>query len=84
LRARAIETQCWIAASATWGTNIEAGHARATFGHSIICDPWGHIVSSVSDGTGWATSHIDRKLTAQIRARMPVLSHRAAWETSST
>jgi deaminated glutathione amidase len=84
LRARAIETQCWIAASATWGAHTEAGHSRATFGHSLICDPWGHIVSSVSDGTGWATNYIDRRLTAQIRARMPILSHRAAWETPAT
>jgi deaminated glutathione amidase len=80
LRARAIETQCWIAAAATSGVHTEAGEPRATFGHSLICDPWGHIVDSTSDGSGWATAPIDRDLTARVRARMPVLAHRAPWE----
>jgi nitrilase len=80
LRARAIETQCWIAAAATSGVHTEAGELRGTFGHSLICDPWGYIVDSISDGFGWATAHIDRDLTARVRARMPVLAHRAPWE----
>jgi predicted amidohydrolase len=83
LRARAIETQCWIAAAATSGLHTEAGERRATFGHSLICDPWGHIVDSVADGSGWATVPIDCDLTALVRARMPVLTQRAPWEIPS-
>jgi nitrilase len=77
LRARAIETQCWVAAPATWGRHTDArGEPRFTFGHSLICDPWGHIVAQVSDGAGWATARLNPALTARVRRDMPVLDHR--------
>ena len=77
IRARAIETQCWIAAPATWGRHLDGGgDARFTYGHSLICDPWGHVVAKVSDGIGWATARIDPALTARVRRDMPVLEHR--------
>ena len=77
IRGRAIETQCWFAAPATWGKHLEGkGEARFTYGHSLICDPWGHVVAQVSDGIGWATARIDPKVTARVRRDMPVLEHR--------
>jgi nitrilase len=78
IRARAIETQCWIAAPATWGGHLEGARQekRFTYGHSLVCDPWGHVVVKVSDGTGWATARIDRVLTERVRRDMPVLEHR--------
>jgi deaminated glutathione amidase len=78
LRARAIETQCWIAAAATWGRHVAGTRSepRFTYGHSMVCDPWGHVVAQVSDGTGWATARIDAELTARVRRDMPVLEHR--------
>lgn len=80
LRARAIETQCWIAAAATTGRHTEIGRAgameRLTYGHSLICDPWGHVVARASDGPGWASARLDSSLTARIRRDMPVLEHR--------
>ncbi len=77
IRARAIETQCWVAAPATWGKHLEGkGEARFTYGHSMIADPWGHTVAKVSDGTGWATARLDPKVTARVRRDMPVLEHR--------
>ncbi len=77
IRARAIETQCWFAAAATWGRHFDRGtEARWTFGHSLVCDPWGQVVASVSDGTGWTTARIDPALTARVRRDMPVLEHR--------
>lgn len=78
IRARAIETQCWLAAPATWGRHVEGARQdpRFTFGHSLICDPWGHVVAQVSDGTGWATARIDPALTERVRRDMPVLDHR--------
>jgi nitrilase len=77
IRARAIETQCWFAAPATWGKHLEGkGEPRFTYGHSMIADPWGHTVAKVSDGTGWATARIDPKVTARVRRDMPVLEHR--------
>jgi predicted amidohydrolase len=81
LRARAIETQCWFAAPGTWGSNLDRdGHVRFTYGHSLICDPWGNIVAKASDGIGWSTTHMDRSLTARIRKDMPVLAHRSPEE----
>jgi deaminated glutathione amidase len=77
LRARAIETQCWIAAPATWGTHLDAaGKPRVTYGHSLVCDPWGHVVAKVSDGIGWTTARVDQAVTARVRQDMPVLDHR--------
>jgi nitrilase len=77
IRARAIETQCWFAAPATCGKHLDAaGEARFTYGHSLLCDPWGHVVAKVSDGIGWATARIDQALTARVRRDMPILEHR--------
>jgi nitrilase len=76
IRARAIETQCWFAAPATWGQHMEKAGPRHTYGHSLVADPWGHVVAKVSDGTGFATARIDPARTAKVRADMPVLDHR--------
>lgn len=78
LRARAIETQCWIIAAASYGSYEERGATRQVYGHSLIVDPWGHVVAKCSDGVGWATARIDPKLTERVRRDMPVLEHRAA------
>jgi nitrilase len=77
IRARAIETQCWFAAPATFGKHLDAaGEPRFTYGHSLLCDPWGQVVAKVSDGIGWATARIDQKLTERVRRDMPILDHR--------
>ena len=77
IRARAIETQCWMVAPATWGVHRDAKNdVRLTYGRSIIVDPWGTVTAQVSDGIGWATARIDRDLTQRTRANMPVLEHR--------
>jgi len=77
IRGRAIETQCWFAAPATWGKHLEGkGEPRFTYGHSMVVNPWGHVVARVSDGIGWSTARIDQELTARVRRDMPVLDHR--------
>jgi len=78
LRARAIESQCWILAAASWGQYEERGAQRSVYGHSLVADPWGHVVAKVSDGVGWATARIDPAVTARVRRDMPVLEHRDA------
>jgi len=76
LRARAIETQCWLVAAATWGDHRDAqGGIRKTFGNSLVCDPWGQVVARASDGTGSVRARIDRSLTARVRQDLPVASH---------
>jgi nitrilase len=77
LRARAIETQCWFAAPACTGVYNEGNREpRFTYGHSLIADPWGHVVAKASDGPSWATASINQTLAARIRQNMPVLAHR--------
>ncbi len=76
LRARAIETQCWIVAAASWGSYEERGTTRQVYGHSLIADPWGHVVAKASDGIGWITARVDQAVTAKVRRDMPVLEHR--------
>jgi predicted amidohydrolase len=77
IRARAIETQCWMVAPATWGVHRDArNEVRLTYGRSIVVDPWGTVTAQVSDGIGWATARIDPDLTRRTRANMPVLEHR--------
>ena len=77
LRARAIETQCWIIAAATVGEHRDArGAARQTWGHSLIIDPWGNIAASLGDAPGVAASDIDPALVARVRAAMPIAQHR--------
>jgi nitrilase len=77
LRARAIETQTWLAAPACTGPHRGAkGDTRYTYGHSMIVDPWGHVVARASDGIGWATATIDKTQMARVRADMPLLEHR--------
>ncbi len=77
IRARAIETQTWLVAAATTGRHQDArGGTRLTYGHSMIVDPWGHVVARASDGVGFASARIDSALTERVRRDMPVLEHR--------
>jgi deaminated glutathione amidase len=77
VRARAIETQCWIIAAATTGQHADAaGKPRATWGHSLIVDPWGTVRASLGDAPGFATADIDLAQIARVRDAMPVLQHR--------
>ncbi|MEZ4227431.1 MAG: carbon-nitrogen hydrolase family protein [Polyangiaceae bacterium] len=73
LRARAIESQCWVLAAGQWGKHPKG---RLTYGHSMIIDPWGTIVSQCSDGVGHCTADLDAELTARVRASVPCLQHR--------
>jgi predicted amidohydrolase len=73
LRARAIESQCFVAAAAQWGRHPLG---RTTYGHALIADPWGTVISECSDGVGFALSSIDPRFIASVRASLPSLKHR--------
>jgi deaminated glutathione amidase len=73
LRARAIETGCYViaAAQAGWHEN-----GRATYGHSMIIDPWGKIVAELGgEGQGVLVADIDLKAVAEARGRVPALAN---------
>lgn len=82
LRARAIETQCYVAAAAQYGQH---NPKRGSYGHSIIVDPWGEVVAALGgDGEGIAVAEIDPARLAAVRAKMPVLDHAKAQEALYT
>lgn len=72
LRARAIETQCYVLAANQCGQHSETRHS---YGHSMIIDPWGEVVASVTDKPAVACIDIDLERVAQVRQRMPVAQH---------
>jgi predicted amidohydrolase len=73
LRARAIESQCYVLAPAQWGRHPGS---RLTYGKSLIADPWGDVIAQVSDGVGIARATIDPRRLADVRAQLPSLRHR--------
>ncbi|MDI9244921.1 carbon-nitrogen hydrolase family protein [Marinobacter sp. CHS3-4] len=73
IRARAIENQLWMVAPGQGGQNSER---RRTFGHSLICDPWGKIVSELEEGMGVVSAELDLDQVKTIRTQMPVWEHR--------
>ena len=72
LRARAIETGCWVFAPAQTGEH-EGG--RKTYGHSLAIDPWGAVVADAGVEAGTVMADVDPALVAEARRRMPSLTH---------
>ncbi len=73
LRARAIETGCYIFAPAQCG--IHPGNRR-TYGHSLIVSPWGEIIAEASeDKTEIITAEIDTDKVSEARSMIPSLTH---------
>jgi deaminated glutathione amidase len=73
LRARAIENQCYVVAPNQWGRH---GGKRHSYGHSMIVDPWGHVVARVSNGEGWASAWLEPEKLASVRRNLPCAQHR--------
>jgi nitrilase len=77
LRARAIESQCYVAAPAQVGSFRAASDVRQCWGHSLIVEPWGHILAQVAeDRPGWATARLDLGSLERVRQMLPSLQHR--------
>jgi deaminated glutathione amidase len=72
-RARAIETQTHFVAVGQFGTH--AGGKKACYGHSMVIDPWGHIVAQVGDHVGTVTARIDDAYKEKVRSAIPVHNH---------
>lgn len=72
LQARAIETQCWVVGVGQTGTHP---NGRQTWGHSMVINPWGEIVASLSKTTGQITATIDLKQNESLAQKMPLSQH---------
>ncbi len=77
LRARAIETGCFVLAPAQSGFHPEsAGKGRRTYGHSLAVAPWGEVIADAGDGgPGVTFAEIDLAEVEKARGRVPSLSH---------
>lgn len=73
LRARAIENQCYVLASAQGGLHE---NGRRTWGHSMVIDPWGTVLACLDEGEGIAMAELNRDQMETIRRNLPALRHR--------
>lgn len=73
LRARAIENQCYVLASAQGGRHPSG---RRTWGDSMIIDPWGEVLARLPEGPGVVVADLDPARIAEVRASLPALRHR--------
>lgn len=73
LRARAVENQCYVLAPAQGGVHE---NGRRTWGHSMLIDPWGEVISVVAEGEGIAAGVVDPARIDEVRRSLPALTHR--------
>jgi predicted amidohydrolase len=72
LQARAIENSCYVVAPAQFGVHNER---RKTWGHTVIIDPWGTVLSEIESGWGSISTEIDLFSLKNIRKQLPSLEH---------
>lgn len=76
LRARAIETGCYVIAPAQTGFHPEThGKGRRTHGHSMVVAPWGEVIADAGTEPGVVFAEIDLDQVEQARKRIPSLTH---------
>jgi predicted amidohydrolase len=73
LRARAIENQCYVLASAQGGVHL---NQRRTWGESMLIDPWGGILSKLPEGQGFIQGTLSKDKLKEVRSKLPALKHR--------
>jgi predicted amidohydrolase len=76
LRARAIETGCFVLAAAQCGTHAATrGRVRQTYGHSLAVDPWGTVIAEGGETPGVTYAEIDLGAVPTTRGKIPSLSN---------
>ncbi len=74
LRARAIETETYILAAGQCGSY--ANGTRTNYGHSMVINPWGHVIARAYDKPGVVTARLDFGYQAEVRQMIPVHQHK--------
>jgi len=77
LRARAVEDQAYVVAAAQWGQH---NAKRASYGHSLVIDPWGTVIGEQPEGDGVVIATLDGATVEKRRTQMPCLSHAVLWK----
>lgn len=76
LRARAIETGCFVIAPAQTGQHpTTKGKPRKTYGHSMVIAPWGEVLADAATEIGVTFVDLDMSAVSQARKRVPALTH---------
>ena len=78
LRARAIETGCFIIAPAQTGTHCKG---RKTYGHSLIISPWGKIIADAKKETNLINAKINLDIVKEARLAIPNLNAQRKYST---
>jgi predicted amidohydrolase len=73
VRARAVDTGCFVVAPDQVGFHLPD---RACFGHSLIVDPWGRLLTELPEGAGMCMARVDPEEVDRVRVDLPVLQHR--------
>ena len=78
LRSRAIECQCYVIAPAQYGDHSHRN--RKSYGHALIVDPWGLVITECSDDKDdHAVAEIDPAEVERVRTQLPSLKNRGVW-----
>lgn len=72
LQSRAIEFQSYVIAANQTGSH---GKGKASYGHSVIIDPWGEVLADTGEGEGIALADISHARLAEVRAALPVFAN---------
>lgn len=76
LRARAIETGCFVLAPAQVGQHpTSRGQSRKTHGHSMVVAPWGEVLADAGSEVGITYVDLDLSLVDKARRQVPALTH---------
>lgn len=73
MKARALDNQIYFAACSP--ARDESG-PYAAYGHSLIADPWGRVISSTQEKEDIVFGDIDTDYVDSIREQLPLLKHR--------
>ena len=73
LRARAIENQCFVLASAQGGIHQ---NQRRTWGNTMLIGPWGAVLANLPEGEGFISGVLSKDKLNEVRSKLPALAHR--------
>ena len=73
LRARAIENQSYVLASAQGGIHQ---NQRRTWGNTMLIDPWGDVLGILPEGEGFISGVLSKDKLNEVRSKLPALAHR--------
>lgn len=80
LRARAIETGCFVLAPGQTGEHaVTSDRTLLTHGHSLVVSPWGEVLLDAGTEPGAYVVDVDPEEVGKARARIPAWSHEPGW-----